>query len=367
MGSAITEFNAWVAATAPHRMGNAQDIINDSGRRELFVDQLLAGSDDSFVSDAGQYGFSLSRLRKSNLSGTYKIGDRFTAPNPQNLDTPKSYWRFLKTSFGYWEEQLELNGTLGSPEKWADFIYNLRMEAAQDSMEDLDDRIWRAPDTTNEDATGEGFHSIREAITYDGLMPSGFSTVWGISSTTRPRWRNQVETYGVSTFSTTYFAAFMDMTLKLRWQTPVSPQAWFQNTNLQDMIIASDAAGVSLYAETLYEANAGRMIPQADPGLAYASPKGTGSPGMQYWHNIPIQVVNPLTTIAYPKPRFYWIDRKYLNIMRHPRKWMVEDAPKDGGIEYPNGYGVHTRSYGNLHCKSRDRLGLILADNDTQT
>jgi hypothetical protein len=357
----LTDFSAFIADTIARNLHPPGDFLNDASARS-YTCSLLMDDQAAKTMDAGLYVFSNTRLQSDNLTQYYKPGERFDAPSPQNAAQPKSYWRFFRTSWGYHEELFDLNGPLGNPAQWGSYYINQREQFAQSTYDFLDNCLWAAPDSNEmEDQNGRQMHSIRSAITIDGLVPSGFSTAWGLSSTTSAKWRNQVESYTDGDFDGTFFTKFMSMHLKLRWITPPRAADWFDSSNFNRMVILTDRAGVNVYATSNYTNNAGRMIPQTDAGSAFAG----GNDATQYWSNIPIHEAPGLTALNLSDPRFYFVDRDHLHFVKHSKKWLLEDPPRVVSGEYPNMWVVHQRTYAALHCCSRDRLGMIKSSADT--
>lgn len=139
-------------------------------------------------------------VKKSSNARWVGIGEADRADITNVLASGKMPWRHFTSNWSYDEREVSMNPTSRR-------ILNLvkTREAADtvDVAEEMEDWAWSAPDATATKEPGNLRYWIVSNITgtsattggFNGTVPTGFTTVGNISSTTYPNWANWTKKY----------------------------------------------------------------------------------------------------------------------------------------------------------------------------
>lgn len=347
-GLSLSRFTDFVALTRDHHMDLNVSILNDSARMNYEILDMTGGQEEQEIIQGGKTIKTFVRLKRHQAAQNYRPNEKMSPRGINVIDELTVPWRFTATNFSWAEEPVDLND--GGVERLVDMLDEWRKATRQDVFDHMEESLFATPDAAEmESSEGATPYSLFAFMTDDGMLPSGFSTLQGLAD--HPNYRNQVETYVPATINATLEGAFMGMWMKLLWKAPPSAQAWFQSTDWKKFKILTDTNGVRRYIAAM-TASGSRLVPVEDPGKYVANPT---------YANIPIEGVALLDERAWPNSRYLWRDSRYIKPVFHQKRFMFENDPIRGGAEQPFSWVVYNKTYWNLICKSRRRLGVIRA------
>ena len=145
------------------------------------------------------------------------------------------------------------------------------------------------------------------------------------------------------------------------FEAPDNDEQYFETDRLRQMKIFTNRDGLKKYRRLLRGGNDQFISPQ-DP--AYNQPRYSGIP-VKYIAQLDTAllevVANAATGGAYPigKPRFFFLNLRYLFPIYHTEGYMEMVGPVPGGITMPFSHAVYYRNWMNIFCRSRQRQGIL--------
>lgn len=376
-GTTVSAFSNFLNLTRDNRLKTPEKIINDVARNAYAMGQMLMGKGTGEIVRGGKHISARIRLTSAGNFGAYTPGQQRNPSRGTSIQTISIPWRFYENNYPFTDAEVELNAG-DDFASYCSFRDSTKMDLETDHYEGLEDALWTLPHVANMEtgststgtaATPGAAYSIPTLITEDGLVPKGtgtFTTVHGLSPSTFSNWRNQVSTYGTDPAhpTTGIFAAFDQMLAKLDFQPPPGSGKYEKGTNTgSDILCFTNTDGQNIFSGLLRSSNDQTRAGPQDPSY-----------GMPQFKGIPIQRIsaldtalleqNPigtLTTAVYPagRPRFFFINKKYLFPVFHGKHFMEETAPISGGVLQRDTMTMFKVSWFNLACLSRKRQGII--------
>jgi hypothetical protein len=356
-GSALSAFTNFVTLTGKHTVDPGQVLVETMNRTYL-LGRFLKGKDANMVVKSGATLNHVSQLTEATQFEFYNPNATFTYAI-ENLDAEMTWrWRFAHDVWVYTDQELELNKQGAQFEQVYDLMESKRIGCKLSTYNGMEEALWTTPSTsTMEAATGTRPYSIRAFITEDGGAPAGFTLLAGLNPATYSKYKNQVTNYTTANINTELIPAFDDMIRKVNFEAPGSLTQYIHDTRFQKFIIATDINGDKKYAQLTRDSN-DRL--QGGPGgqrdLGYVNQ------GANVFRGIPVTYVHEIDlTVGYAstQPRFFWINTDYLFPVFHTKAYVRELEPMRSPSQ-PYTWVVHTDTWYNLICTSRNRQGIIV-------
>lgn len=365
---ALASYSDFLLATKVAKITSLQEILNEAVKNTYLLAEMLRGRGEEEIMQAGQ---SIKDSIQLNAAGTFE----FYSPNAEFSPTDDDVltdigvgWRFAKTHYGFSDETIALNrGT--SEDVFVDLKAKYEQSQRTDMMNGMEDSLWAVPVTgTMESGTGDAppAYSIPAFVNEatNGVWP-GWTTVETVNPSTESRWRPQQVSYDATNIASEengILAAFDDMFLRVKFESPEEGSQYFENDRLRKMKIITSRDGHKKYKRLLRGGNDQFVSPQ-DP--AYNSPTYAGIP-LKYiaaLDTAALEITSQTTASgsAYPvgRPRYFWLNFQYLFPVYHTQGYMEQVGPIPGGITQPFSHAVYHRTWYNMFCRSRQRQGIV--------
>lgn len=359
----LPTFADFLTATKAHKITTAKEILNEAVKQTYLLAEALRGMDSAKIVRGGSKIIDDIQLSDAGTFEFYSPNAEFSPTDTDTLKQIEVGWRFAKTHYAFNDETITLNE--GNPEDiYVDLKRKYQQTAATDMMNGMENALWATPvATTMESGSGENppafsLPTFVNEQTYG--LPSGFTTIMAVNPTSESRWRPQQVSYDAANPSAEtngLLAGFDDMFLDVRFESPDSASAYFENDRLRKMKILTNKDGHKLYKRTLRAGNDHFISPQ-DP--AYNNPTYAGIP-VKYIQATDAALLDLTNGTAWAsgRPRFMWLNFEYLFPIYHTKGYMEQVGPKDGGIGQPFSHAVFFRNWYNWFCRSRQRQGIV--------
>lgn len=357
MAKPLEQFADYVLATNQHimRARTESGVLQEVQNQTNVTGRLMKGKSTSQTVKSGKQITTYSQFTAGTQDSFYLPGESFVNAI-EDFDTALAFkWRFLHSSFSYAKQELVLNENskdeAGVNAQNIDLLKSKRQGQRTGHFNTVEAAWWTSPSlaTMETAATATRPYSIRCFITEDGLHPSGFTTLGGVSSS-QTLYRNQVSTYTAGSVTTGLKPAFANMWRKINFDTPPSMTAYWEDTKLSRCMILTDINGAGIYQQLTEESN-DRLVGSGKDLGVYA--------GDLPYNNIPVSYIKQLDSIAYASnaPRYFWINSDYLYPVWHTDAYFDEMKPMNS-VNQPYVYTVHVDLWYQLVCPSRQRLGI---------
>lgn len=373
-GSAVSVFGNWLALNRDAALTDGDRIVNDAVENTYLLGEMMRGRDTMEVVRGGRYISERVKLDDQGNFRTYSPGDTRTPQRKPTVRTIFFDWRFMENDIPYTDAEL----TLGEGDEFTrfqSFQQSLRQEIKTDHFNGMEALLTSRPDATLMEGIGNRPGQMNSLFSFiweddaDGngdFHPPGYTNVGGLNPATETAWRNVVERYDSTQTdhpNLGIFAAFDAICLQLEFIPPPRAGEHFENDDLSKMKILSNLDGVNLYQQLLREGNDSFRAGPQDPSYAY--PQFKGMP-IHWISNLDTQLLevdssNAYTGNAWPtgRPRYVFVNCKYLFPVFHPANFMRVTDPINGGIRQRDTDALFMVSWANLVCKSRARQGII--------
>jgi hypothetical protein len=391
MGSALSTFTDFVASTGPSYLTSADQLVNEAVKNSYIMRRFLKGADKSFVIQGGSSIKDALILDEDSTFQQYQPNDTFTWRNPQVMSTATANWRFSVDHMSWTDQEIELNvGTGMTTEALRGIYKRLKREKEQRMWTSMingwEDLLWRLPKNSEmESDSGLYPYSIPAFINertnglYD-FSGDSFTTVEGISPTTKTRWKPQTEGLAAASAADTAWVsgnsplinAFDAMFYKIKFETPPTKAEYFEDPKLYAQFIACSRKAINLYQRALRNAQdqfRGAASP-SDP--SYLNPM-YGGIELMYVAALDTAALYTTSNTAFVSetsdstnntgPRYYWINGQYLTPVFHTSRYMAKKDP----MVHPNQpftTVVPVDCWWNLFCRSRQRHGIVYPAGD---
>lgn len=343
-------------------------ILNDAVKQTYMYRSMLRGKRMGQIIKGGSSLTDRVQFEDNGSFQFYTSGQEFSPTTKQTLKTVTFNWRFAKADYSWNDEEIDLNeGDYRVQFKELKLSYE---QAAYTSMiNGMEDALWAVPNSdTMEANAGEAAYSI--PAFFDELGSAhhwpGFTTIGGLDPEAETRWRNQTQYYDplqLDDEDEGLLTAFDRMWLKVKFESPETASRYFEDDNLNAMKIVTNLDGHVIYKARLRAGN-DRFISPSDP--AYNAPTYMGVP-LKYIQTLDTAnldqnaLVNSSTSQPWQsgEPRYLFLNTMFLYPIFHSKRFMDKKGPMEGGVNQPFSHVVYFRSYYNLFCRSRQRLGII--------
>lgn len=376
--SSVSAFNNYLINTREARLTGPRELLNELTKQTYFYPEMARGRDGGVAVQSGREISDTVKITPFSNSRTYTPGDNRTStrgPTDQRIFVP---WRFHETERPYTEAEIDLNEG-DEFTQFKNLEYSLMMDLHTDHINYLESLLWRVPDANNMESrtVKPGLaYSIPAFITETGLgsptSAGAWTTVAGINPTNEANWRNKVVTYDSANPDDPFnglFAAFDKMMPQLNFEVAGGYEKYMKSDDLRALKIATNLDGLNLFQSLLRSGNDSTRAGPQDPSY-----------GMPQFKGVPLRYVSELDTAqldetggvigtsvgtytgqAYPtgKPRFFFINCKWLKVVFHPKHMMRETDPISGGVQQRDTMSVFVESWCNVFPKSRRRHGLV--------
>ncbi|QDP54751.1 MAG: hypothetical protein GOVbin2833_40 [Prokaryotic dsDNA virus sp.] len=388
MGTALSNFNDFMAATGPRYLTSAEDVINEAVKNTYVLSRFLKGKGMDKVIQGGKTINDVVMFSENSTYDHYQPNDTFTWTNPQVTETLEINWRFSVDHMSWTDQEVELNVGSGLSKDAQKVVYKRlkrikEMRLWTSMLNGMENDLWKLPNESEmETASGKLPYSIPAFIEdNDGAAHVAFSSgaLQGLNVANQGSvYKNQVSTYdandpdgiigGGTGSSDSLIAAFDEMFLKCQFIPPATKQEYFENANLGRQMIFTSRDGVNQYKRALRASN-DSLISAQDP--AYNNPQYSGI-DVIYVAALDTAAIYPNTytggtytyhtedsaSAAYTGSRYYWINANYMTPIYHSRRYFEKHAP----MRHPNQPFTSVQPvdcWWNVFCNSRQRQGVV--------
>lgn len=367
--SSMSSFLQFINATRQARLTPASELLNDASKRTYLFSEMIRARPERDYLRSGTHIEERIKLSNVNNFGAYVPGGIRTPTRRATMQVLKYPWRTYENNYPLLDTEIDLNS--GGGDEFAVFK-NLKDSIEQDLQTDhldgLENLLFAVPTTDMESLTLQGgpMNSIPLFITEDGLAPIGLTTVCNLTVSTNANWQNQFKTYDSSQPddpTSGIFAAFDYMAEQVKFEMPTTGQKYYENDDLRKMKIVTNLDGKTLYSQLCRLGNDQFRYAAQDP--AYGSPAFAGIP-VQRHDQLDTQLLDQVsgssyTSQVYPtgKPRYFWINCKYIFPVFHSKHTMRDVDPINGGAQQRDVNTLYKESWAQLVCRSRRRQGII--------
>jgi hypothetical protein len=400
MGSALSTFNDFVNSTGPSFLTSAEDVVNEAVKKNYLLRRFLKGQDTARIIQGGSTIKDEILFDEQSTFQFYQPNETFTWQNPQVLTEWEINWRFAVDHMAWTDQEIELNVNSGFSQTARHQMYK-RLKRVKEQrlwtsiLNGMEEQLFAVPKVANQETnTGTEPYSIPAFVNEEanGLFHStatvtgetAWTTVQGINAANESRWRPARVTYtsaravgnpttdGIEVVNAdNILAAFDDMYLTIRFDTPPTREEYFENMSLYRQFIACSRNGINIYKRLMRGAQ-DAYVTQSRQDPAYNKPQYSG---------IDLEYVAELDTAALYEaetatnalvtemagagtgesngPRYYWLNANYMNVVFHTSRYMY----KHPVMTHPNQPFTHIApcdSWYNLVCRSRQRQGIVV-------
>jgi hypothetical protein len=371
----VSSFGNFLQLARSQPLLGPDEIINDASKHTYTVGKMIKNRPGQAI-QGGSNITERVKLLARNSYREYLPGEERN-PGRSNTLVPLTWpYRFAESDIAYTQAEVEMAVAKdGQKTAYKNLRRSLRMDAAQDHWDGIESRLWRVPSYTDMEldtagAAGKPYSIpayITESTTHTAPGWTNTNNLAGAAPATYENWRNQREDYdSANPFGDNGIFAAMDrMFLDLRWdQAPRNKEA-FEDPGLDRLMVFTNKEGVTLFSQGLRNANDSTRAGPQDP--AYGKPQFNGVPidwSAELDTNLLDQASDSYTTQAYPtgKPRYFFINAKYMYPVFHRSYFMAEKGPFDGGARQWDTEALFYVSWWNLICTSRRRQGIVFPE-----
>ena len=384
MGSALSTFNDFVDSTGPAYLSGPDAVVDEAVKNNYLLRRMLKGADMSRTLQGGSTIKDTILFDEDSTFSFYQPNESFTWSNPQVLEAHEVNWRFAVDHMSWTDQEIELNagGGLSKSARHHQFKRLKRVKEQRlwtSILNGMESALFAVPDKTKQEtAGGTDPYSIPAFVNErtNGLFVNGAGGDWtvieGINPATESKWRPQTVSYDNLTAndSANLLAAFDEMYLSVKFDTPPTKQEYFENPSLFAQFIACSKDGQTNYTQLLRASQDTLVTPgRQDP--AYMKPQYAGI-DLEYVSELDSAALyNDVATTGLATEeaadkigaRFYWLNGQYLAPVFHTSRYMV----KHPVMTHPNQPFTHIvpcDSWYNVVCRSRQRQGIVSPTTD---
>lgn len=366
MPSLIDSFTDFVAATGEKIVSPPDRIVNDAVYNTYLIRRMTSGQPFNKVIKSGKKLTDRIMLTDSGTATYYHPNEDLNIVTSQNLKTIESNWRFLADHFTYTEQEITLNSG-GGQTYYKDLLKSKRQACVTSMYNRIEEAVWARPNASQMEATSGKLpysipclvHENSTGLPNTGADGTAWTVVQTLSPTTNSRWDNQRVAYDpgdINNEDSGIIAAFDEMWMLVRFESPRAPSEYFDDDRFQKMGIFTNRDGRRIYLRLTRDSNDRLM--GADLGYHQT---------MLTYGGIPVEYIALLDTagvrssgnsIQDGQPWYYWLNFMYLWNVIHSGQYMREQKPKSHPRQ-PFSFVVWKSLYHNLFCQSRRRQGLV--------
>ena len=382
--SSVTAFGNYLVNTREARLTGPRDLLNELTLNTYLFAEMAKGKDGGVAVQSGTEISDTVKISPFSNSRNYAPGDNRTTTRGATDKRIFVPWRFTETDRPYTEAEIDLNEG-DEFTQFKNLEASLMTDLHTDHLNFCEASLWAKPDATAMENRNAGVnlpqYSIPCFVTESGGVPptntGAWTTLAQINPSTEVNWRSKVATYDSANPddpNNGLFAAFDNIMPQLDYMVPGGYEKYIENDNLKALKILTNLDGLNLFQSLLRSGNDQTRAGPQDP--SYGKPVFKG---------IPIDYISTLDTAeldetgavvgtatvaptagtyqsqAYPagKPRFFFVNARYLKIVFHRKHMMRETDPIHGGVSQRDTMSVFVESWWNLFPKSRRRHGII--------
>ena len=108
-GTALANFNDFMAATGPRYLTSAEDVINEAVKNTYVLSRFLKGRGTDKVIQGGKTINDVVLMDESSTYDHYQPNDPFSWTNPQVVETLEIDWKFSVDHMSWTDQEIELN------------------------------------------------------------------------------------------------------------------------------------------------------------------------------------------------------------------------------------------------------------------
>lgn len=382
-----TQFADFLNSTRATILTGPKEIQNLVQRNQYPIFELMKGRSFNDIARSVPYIEDTIYLKPYAQTGPYTPGKERTITMGDRSQQLRFAFGTAETNYGWTEAQYKSNTNGGERERVKDYKKFLEMDAITSHVGDLDNALFRKPDSAKmEDApelseTRQAY-SVPCAITEDDPAIQTLPPGWASSKimnvpTTEKGWKNQVVWYNPAKItdvkSNTGLLACMDeMAVRLTFKPPVQAGDNMQGQELGATVVCftnldgfklvkaikrslndSEATDGNLAADRInYNGTLFIWCPQLDtePLDQTRATNVSGTITLSTYTNQPFPV---------GKPRFYYVSKLAFKTIFYTDKMMFQTPVMNGGLKQPDFFGRYVQSWYNNVCINRTRLGVI--------
>jgi hypothetical protein len=351
-------FARFVVNTRDVQIGSPEEVVNAAAKNNYTGAEMMMSAGTELAVRGGLKIRDNIKLTANGNYGTYRPGqERSPTPTVNNV-TISIPMRFSENSEIRTDAELTLNEGESKMSMWKRESKIITQDLETAHWNGMEDQLHATPVVDME--TGPELSdapplSIDCFITDDGLVPSGFTTLLNVSSTTYPNWRSKFKTYNSADPSNNtggLFSAFHQIMRAISYRPPANATSGVFTPDKSDLFIRTDDYGMSLYQACLAGGNDQWLGAGSGSDPSYSAPKFMGQL-LRY-----TQALDGRYTATQPK--FDFINKKFLFPVFNP-EYFRRLKTADGGIKQDDVQAVFMRSWFNLFCRDRSRLGRVKA------
>lgn len=370
----------WITLTRTARLYGPDEIADAVQRTNYILGEMIRANGAKQAVRGGTYIEERVRVSRQNNFKSYTPGEVRSATRSSTLQTVRFGWRFYENSITWTDADLDLSSESGDEfVVFKNFKKKMNDDLEIEHLEGMEDLCFAVPNSTTMDPisnTGGDAYSFPAFVSENSstfLPPASawtISTLAGLAPATVDKWRNQQETYVAGSLSdpeTGVLAAFDKMCLKVKFITPPTVKAYMETDNLRAMKIVTNTDGRAIISR-LYR-NAQDQFRQGGQDAGYNDPTHNGVPII---HCAQLDTVNlnespagTYTGAPYGtgKPRYFWLNFKFLKLCFHRKHFMELGAPISGGAQQRDAFSQFKVSWTNIVTCNRNRLGIVYPSN----
>ena len=357
-GQALSLFTDFFThETGPAYITGPDDVINDAQLRNFA--SLSAFFSAKKEVQGGSQIKDVILLDDPLTADSYLPGEKASVSNIQGATTLTANWRFVRVPVTWNEQEVLLNEGGGENAMFQQFkkVKMFKYTQAYTSLFNKLERFMTvsANNANMEAATGSDPYSLFAFVTSDGLAPSGFTNVLGITPSSKSAWQNQNATYTASTpFDTDngIIAGFDTISQLVVFSRPPSHQEYFDDDNFRRMVIFTNREGRRDYMKAI----------RANNDITRAGPQDP-SYGNPVFLNIPVvnnEGMDDASSFTAGSPDYVFLNMSHIKLIFHRQKFLQMGQPQVFP-DQPDTIVVWCDSYLNLVCVSRKRQGYLSA------
>lgn len=364
---ALVDFSDFILATDEKVITPTTDILNEAVFNTYLLKEMVRGRGNDRLFSGGSKLTDRIMLEDNGSFAFFEPGEEANPTVTDQLVKVEVNWRFARCHYGWSDAAVVLNE--GDAETQYKKLKKDYEQAAHTSMfNGMERALFAYPSATQmEAASGKVAYSLAafiDEIGTDHHWP-GFTTIMGVDPANEDRWRNKISRYDAANKfdeDDGIIAAFDDMFLQVKFESPETASDYFESDSLRKMKILSNREGVNTYKQALRRAN-DRLISPQDP--AYNNPVYSGIPVM-YIAVLDEALLDQASAVAGTarpwqagEPRYYFHNYEYLFPCFQSQRYMYSTGPIRGGIRQPDSWAVYKFVYYNIFCRSRQRQGIV--------
>jgi len=355
MPSAVERFVNFAVSTGQKLKTGPDQIVNDAIKNTYLISRTLKGMQASDVVQSGVRIIDRIQLSDVGTAQFYSPNDPFVIQNVSALREQRVEWRFIADYYSWEEHEVVLNS--GDQQTfYKNLLKGKRQQRDTSVFNKMENAIWGNADNAEmENAGGKLPYSIPAFVTENtNGLPTGFTTVMGISPAESPNWDNQRESYDPTDLTnpdTGLVQAFDRMFMKVRFRAPRNIEQSITSDDLKQTVIATSMNGRAKWLRLTRDSN-DRLVGN-DLGAQQ---------GELLYNGLPVEHFSGLDDKNFAKGRepYFFLNLKFMHPVWNSKKYFEESKPINHPLQ-PFSWVVWSNTFYNWFCVSRRRQGIVFA------